>query len=237
MKLSAIASCAATAVCAVLLLSYSVPPVQSINLPRHAQGISTGAVAHWEKPWFYHDLEGPKFKVVSRPDTIFEERRYESGVWVSTNYESISYSIAIAASFKKLYGYISGANSMNQTLAMTVPVKVKIMAGQGPFCTNTFTTSFWVPAFKQDNVPKPDNKDVFIDHTPAKTVYVTSFGGFALDPIIVLKARAAISRLQSLNISVSTKYFQTAGYDAPYTLLNRHNEIWIPAAGDDVAQA
>jgi hypothetical protein len=103
MKLSAIASCAATAVCAVLLLSYSVPPVQSINLPRHAQvismsdlnvmvicthrffglrlhrmwpspfhasihisvhvqGISTGAVAHWEKPWFYHDLEGPKFK-------------------------------------------------------------------------------------------------------------------------------------------------------------------------------
>lgn len=157
------------------------------------------------------------------------------------------------------------------------------MPGEGPFCSNTFKTSFWVPAFKQvpfppisrnqsasssfcskclddliecclpsaclqDHVPKPDDKEVFIDHTPEETVYVTSFGGFALDPcvacrsnihaqlwfksdygskvvpklngdvpstfscrIVVLKAKAAVSELLRLNVSVSTKYFQTAG--------------------------
>ena len=43
----------------------------------------------------------------------------------STNVESISYSLGTSKGFKSLFNYISGANHKNETIPMTVPVKVR----------------------------------------------------------------------------------------------------------------
>lgn len=59
--------------------------------------------------------------------------------------------------------------------------QVAVKAGEGPFCSNTFKVSFYVPGYKQDNVPKPTSKDLFVEDNPKQTFYVSSYGGFALD--------------------------------------------------------
>lgn len=43
----------------------------------------------------------------------------------STNVQSISYGIGVSTGFRRLFGYISGGNHKNETLAMTVPVRVR----------------------------------------------------------------------------------------------------------------
>ncbi len=44
-----------------------------------------------------------------------------------------------------LFEYISGANKEGATINMTAPVLMKVLPGDGPFCQNNFTVSFYVP--------------------------------------------------------------------------------------------
>lgn len=63
----------------------------------------------------------------------------------------------------------------------TVALQVAIQSGAGPFCTDTFKVSFYVPSYLHGDVPKPDSKDLFVETTPKQTVYISSYGGYALD--------------------------------------------------------
>lgn len=46
---------------------------------------------------------------------------------------------------QKLFKYIGGQNADGEKIAMTAPVRTKIAAGDGPFCKDHFTISFFVP--------------------------------------------------------------------------------------------
>jgi hypothetical protein len=87
------------------------------------------------------------------------------------------------------------------------------------------------------NIPKPTNPAVFIQNMPAMDVYVLSFGGFASDEDYKSKAIQLMNQLTAANIPYDKNVWFTAGYDSPYTLVGRHNEVWVVAKPAAVAAA
>eukprot|EP00210_Caulerpa_lentillifera_P002600 g2490.t2 len=110
---------------------------------------------------------------------------------------------------------------------MTAPVKTLITPTEGPLCETKFTVSFFVPFDVQDSIPKPTNKNLFIEETSAMTVYVKSFGGYMTEQGIVKKASELVDILQNKGIEIETENYYACGYDSPFRIVARHNEIWI----------
>ncbi|XP_075453938.1 heme-binding protein 2 isoform X1 [Ascaphus truei] len=110
-------------------------------------------------------------------------------------------------------------------IEMTAPVTTYVTPGAGPSCESTITVSFFVPPEQQADPPKPSENNICIEERAQTTVYVRSFGGFT---------NAAKNQEQLLQLSESLKrdgklfdenVYYTAGYDSPFKLFNRHNEI------------
>ena len=60
-------------------------------------------------------------------------------------------------------------NLLEKKIAMTVPVIVRIIPGQGPACENNFTMAFYVA---ESEAPAPTNHDVTVISAPARNAYV-----------------------------------------------------------------
>ena len=59
------------------------------------------------------------------------------------------------------------------------------------------------------------------------TLYVCrSFGGFAHESDYVTNARELADALPA-SAKYDKSYFYSAGYDSPFALFNRHNEVWF----------
>ncbi|EGD73881.1 hypothetical protein PTSG_05576 [Salpingoeca rosetta] len=183
-----------------------------------------------DEPAFCRSLDCPRFTVVNRTDT-YEVRHYSASQWARTQVESANYTTATAIGFQRLFSYISGANVDVKHIPMTAPVTVQVYPGSGPYCKSTFTVSFMVPFAFQPNPPKPASKDVYIESEPAHTTYVTSFPGFAKEKDDIGHAEALAQALTKDNIAFNSTVYYTAGYDSPYQLFNRHNEVWFYAPG------
>lgn len=56
---------------------------------------------------------------------------------------------AACRAMQKLFNYISGENDKKANIDMTAPVRVKLEAGDGPFCKSSFTMCFFVPLLYQ----------------------------------------------------------------------------------------
>jgi hypothetical protein len=108
---------------------------------------------------------------------------------------------------------------------MTAPVATRIVPGAGPNCESTFTVSFYVPEKHQAEPPRPKNKDVFIEEFPEMTVYSTGFGGFASEQDWLNHARDLSGKIKDKDIH--QEFYFTAGYDSPFKMFNRLNEIWF----------
>jgi hypothetical protein len=189
-------------------------------------------VAAWaEKPWFCHELDCPEFTLVkNHTDIGVEHRRYDAGKYASTVVTGVKYDKAVATGFWRLFKYISGNNEPQQKVEMTAPVTVRVIPSQGPFCEDNFTISFFIPFAVQANPPKPSDAAVFIEHRPALDVYVKSFGGWAVGQKYLQAAADVTQTLTDAGVAIDTDHFYTAGYDSPFRLRNRHNEVWIMAA-------
>ncbi|KAJ1153207.1 hypothetical protein NDU88_005968 [Pleurodeles waltl] len=184
------------------------------------------ADANRTTPQFCRSSDCPKYELVKKYDT-FEERNYEFSRWVSTQVEGKSYSHAIVEGFWRLYHYIDGKNTAGMKIPMTVPVLSRVNPVGERFASN-ITMSFFVP-FAVDVPPTPVNPEVYLSTLPAQTVYVKSFGGYAFKSDFVEKAEKLSEELNTLGKSFKHDFFMTAGYDAPFMLFNRHNEVWYIA--------
>lgn len=190
-------------------------------------------------PAFYKGLEGPKFTVTKKIAENIELRSYEPSNWVSVKREGMEVDQAMSGSFMKLFNYISGANSANAKIEMTAPVLTKIEPGQGPACNSAFTMSFYQPWKYQGATaaPKPTDSSVLLSTMPAMDVYVLSFGGFATAADHKKQATQLMTKLDELKEPYNTQLWFTAGYDSPYTLANRRNEVWVVAGKPAVQTA
>lgn len=194
--------------------------VVAATLPWIAMATATG------EPWFCHGLDCPGYTVLSQANG-YEVRRYNESQWARTLVKGVDYDDAVQKGFKRLFNYISGDNVDNEKIEMTAPVQVRIDAGQGPFCDSNFTVSFMVPFANQPNPPKPTEKDIYIAVDKAHIAYVTSFPGFAKQNDVLDAAVNLTQALQRDNVSFNSSHFYFAGYDSPFRIVNRHNEVWF----------
>mmetsp|Transcript_16420 Transcript_16420/g.48914 ORF Transcript_16420/g.48914 Transcript_16420/m.48914 type:complete len:231 (-) Transcript_16420:786-1478(-) len=196
--------------------------------------VARGGGVEGEKPWFCHDLDCPTYEVLDEDlgSSGIELRSYAAGVWVSTNVSDVGYDEAVGLGFMRLFRYISGANKDEQKIDMTAPVRVLLIPGEGPFCESHFTVSFYVPPELQASPPLPTDSSVFVQPSPAASYYVSSYSGFTSEKRLLEHAFSEMKQLEILGRDFDASVFYAAGYDSPFRLLGRHNEVWIPARVD-----
>jgi len=152
--------------------------------------------------------------------TGFEIREYPELAVATTELNSNSYSKNSNTGFRKIASYIFGGNNSNQQIAMTAPVQMDM--GSNP------SMSFFMPEdLSLKDLPIPDRKDVSVHIQPSKIVAVIQFSGWASDKVLKEQFSKLKSKLKKEGIEFENSY-SYLGYNPPYKLLNRKNEVIIP---------
>jgi hypothetical protein len=158
------------------------------------------------------------YRVISKMDG-FEIRKYPELIVAKTRLNAGSYKSNSSDGFRKIASYIFGGNSSNQQISMTSPVQMEM--------TENSAMSFFMPLeFDLNNLPIPDRKDVIITTEPEKMVAVIEFPGFANDEMLSQKFEELKKMLTLKNFRFEDSY-SYLGYNPPYQMVNRRNEIII----------
>merc|ERR1712228_350880 len=132
--------------------------------------------------------------------------------------------------FMKLFRYISGVNKEQDEVAMTAPVLTSMKLLEGNQITKEMC--FYIEKKHQANPPTPVDPDVKIITNKEFTVYVHTFGGYAMkDAVNIREAKKFAKVLEKAGKEVDTSVFYTAGYDSPMKFWNRRNEIMYTVPG------
>lgn len=164
--------------------------------------------------------EKQKYRTVLKDDEL--EIRYYPAATMATVYSSASNYKSVANSgFGKLARFIFGGNKENESIAMTAPVRMN-MTDKGA------EMSFVMPTkYNQSNLPKPNDESIRIHESAPQYAAIISFGGYANDEKIMLYKNKILKILSKRNIKVTGNY-TFLGYNAPYQMIARTNEIAIP---------
>tara|TARA_B110000967_G_C18872179_1_gene556072 strand:+ start:881 stop:1498 length:618 start_codon:yes stop_codon:yes gene_type:complete len=156
---------------------------------------------------------------VTKTYDLFEIRGYDTTLFSSVKLAGSSYKEASSEGFSILAGYIFGANKQNKKIAMTSPVAMSL--------EDSMTMSFVVPKkFNIKTLPQPNQSQIKFREEPAKTVAAISFNGWADDKKIEKYKQKLITALNQEKISHTNRFF-FLGYNAPYEVFNRKNEIIV----------
>ena len=149
----------------------------------------------------------------------FEIRRYEPALFSSVKLNVNSYKETSYKGFRILANYIFGENESNEKIAMTSPVTMEI--------GETSKMSFMVPkGYNEENLPQPRNKDIVFEKQDEKIMAAIQFGGWANDEKIEYYKNLLASELDNKNLQYSGT-FCFLGYNPPYDLVNRRNEVVV----------
>ncbi len=166
-----------------------------------------------------NDTEMYAYKLVKKYDS-FEIRKYEPANFTYVTMNASSYKESSGKGFRSLAGYIFGDNEKSEKIAMTSPVAMSLD-------DSTTTMMFMVPSEHElENLPKPNNSEVMFKKEPAKTVAAITFGGWANDE----KIKAYTTKLKDLlnaNGIAHLNNFSFLGYNPPFEVINRRNEIIV----------
>jgi len=142
--------------------------------------------------------------------------------------------------FRRLAGYIFGANHRDETIAMTAPVGQQAadeIAMTAPVAQSRTADDKWVIRFfmpskwSMETLPEPDDDKVRLVPVPGETVAVLRFSGD--------RGPASVARrVDELRKSLLDNDIKATGdpvawfYDPPWTLpFRRRNEVVIPVEG------
>ncbi|XP_044527609.1 heme-binding protein 2-like [Gracilinanus agilis] len=167
------------------------------------------------------NLESPKWSSAEVLVPGCELRHYEAGIWASTVIKGGGQKEALRQGFRKLFHYMQGENEPETKIEMTVPVTCLVQPG-----TTEYKVSFFVPTKHQNSPPEPTDPDVFLEQRKGAAIFVRSFGGFASVEKFSKEAKALADTLEKEGQSFHSDFYYTAGYNRPFTLFNRHNEVW-----------
>ena len=157
--------------------------------------------------------------IVNKKYDSFEIRSYEASLFTSVKLSENEYKKASSKGFSILAGYIFGGNDRNEKIAMTSPVAMSL--------EDSTTMMFMVPKkFTKETLPQPNQSNIEIKEMPAKIVAAITFGGWTDDEKIEKYKTQLINALEAKNISYSNRFY-FLGYNPPYEVLNRKNEIIV----------
>jgi len=164
--------------------------------------------------------EKQKYRTILKDDAL--EIRYYPAATMATVYSSATNYKSVASSgFGKLARYIFGGNKENESIAMTAPVRMN-MSEKGA------EMSFVMPTkYNESNLPTPNDEGIHIHQSAPEYVAVVAFGGYANDEKIRIYKEKLLQILSERKITVTGDY-TFLGYNAPYQMIARTNEIAIP---------
>lgn len=172
--------------------------------------------------------ESQVYKVI-QTEKEFEIRYYPTAIMAMITSDVKSYKELGNTGFRKLAGYIFGGNKDQKQIAMTSPVHMDIG-------DNVSTMSFVMPeGYNQDNLPVPNNSDVTISTSPDEYVAAIQFGGFSSNENIKHQTAMLENALKEKHISYYG-HFRYLGYNPPYQLFGRRNEVIVSINYNDIKQ-
>ncbi len=163
--------------------------------------------------------EEQKYTVVHK-DKDFEIRFYPSTTIATITSDAKSYKELSGSGFRMLAGYIFGGNDAETKISMTSPVHMDIN-------DSVSSMSFVMPSdYNETNLPKPNNPNVIIQKSADEYVAVIRFGGFASDQDMKLYSEKLQVLLEENGIT-SSGHYRFLGYNPPFQLVGRRNEIIV----------
>lgn len=166
-----------------------------------------------------NNTEKQAYKVIKKEDG-FEIRYYPPATFATIQSSAKNYRELSGSGFRKIAGYIFGNNESSSKIAMTTPVHMDI-SNEGS------SMSFVMPStYDINNLPRPNDTNVQLHQTPGEYVAAITFGGFANDGSIKKYAAELEKALGEKGIK-SIGHFRYLGYNPPYQLVGRKNEIIV----------
>ena len=173
-----------------------------------------------------NNTEKQSYKLV-RSEKEFEIRHYPSATMAKVNSNVKSYSDLGRIGFGKLAKYIFGGNSQKKQIAMTSPVHMSINDSNS-------TMSFVMPSgFDKENLPSPNNSEIILETSEPEYAAVIQFGGFPSTDQINEKIETLKELLNKTGIKHDSN-FRFLGYNPPYQLFGRRNEVIVSLNADQL---
>ena len=164
------------------------------------------------------NIESYSYQVVKKYKD-FEIRNYEASLFTTVKLSSKGYKDTSRKGFSILAGYIFGDNDKNKKIAMTSPVAMSL--------EDSVTMMFMVPReFDKKTLPKPNQSQINFVEEPEKKIAAIGFTGWANDEKISKYKKKLKLILETENISY-TNQFYFFGYNPPYEIFNRKNEVIV----------
>ena len=167
-------------------------------------------------------IEKQQYRVV-RSFQDFEIRHYPPVMLASVYSQAKTYRDMATPGFRTLAGFIFGGNTANTRISMTAPVHMDINDSKS-------SMSFVMPSeYEHKDLPTPSNPNVILEKSREEYVAALSFGGYASDKRI----RKFSGKLQDLLRKKGITFqgnFRYLGYNPPYQLIGRQNEIIVSIA-------
>lgn len=164
------------------------------------------------------NIETQKY-YVENEDGQFEIRTYKQSIIARTSING-NYKESSGTGFRKLAGYIFGGNNKGKKIAMTSPV----------WMSNDNKNSemhFIMPSdYEMGELPKPLDNTVVLDVFNGGRYAAIAFGGYANDEKIESYQNKLIQWLEANDYESSGESFYV-GYNSPFKIYNRRNEILI----------
>ncbi len=169
------------------------------------------------------NIETPKYKVIKTYDEV-EVRLYPKMVVAKTNLADKSFDDQGSNGFRTIAGYIFGGNEKNEKIAMTAPVVMNM--------GDSASMYFVMPkSYDKSELPTPNSKNVQIVEVAEKTLAVITYGGFSSDEKIE-KHRKQLEVILKKNKIQTKGAYMYMGYNAPWDIINRKNEVAIEVVVD-----
>ena len=164
-------------------------------------------------------IEKQKYRLVKK-EKEFEIRFYPPAILATTRSAVKSYRELGSSGFRKIAGYIFGNNESSAKIAMTAPVHMD-NNDKGS------SMSFVMPSqYTLDKLPRPADSRVELHESAAVYMAAIEFGGYANDEKIKQYADRLVQALNRNGIK-TTGNPTFLGYNAPYELIGRKNEVVI----------
>ncbi len=149
----------------------------------------------------------------------FEIRNYPATTMATMTTPAKTYK-QLTNGFGKLAAYIFKGNATNTSISMTSPVHMDINDSMS-------SMSFVMPGkYNLQNLPKPTDGDIKLQTVPPEKIAAIRFGGFASQSKLEHYATELKNELEANGIEYFGN-FRYLGYNAPFELLGRRNEVIV----------
>ena len=163
-------------------------------------------------------IEMPAYSVIKKYGSM-EIRQYPTMIVAQTMLMQSTQEQKMSGGFRTIAGYIFGGNDRNQKIAMTAPVVMKM--------GDTASMYFMMPKqYNSTQLPKPNSNKVEIVNERARVLAVIRFGGFSSE-MKIEKYKNKLAAIISENNLKTTGPYMYMGYNAPWDVINRRNEVAI----------